>query len=230
MGFPMKSLVGQVFGRLTVETEFSMNNKSGHLHQRLICVCICGERIEAWKSNVSSGHTKSCGCYKLDRITFSNKKHGHIVKGIRSPVYSVWLSMLRRCLDPSCISYEQYAELGVTVCDRWHKFENFYADMGDKPEGTSIDRIDNRLGYFKENCRWATIKEQARNKRGSVRWHYRGESLTLEELATKSTMSEEVIRSRLYALKWSVEDAVNIPKHGKPTSREEKTQSIKLYA
>lgn len=81
------------------------------------------------------------------------------------PTYGSWASMRQRCMDPSAMSYSYYGGRGITVCERWNSYANFLADMKERPVGTSIDRLDNDLGYFKENCRWATPKEQAANRR-----------------------------------------------------------------
>lgn len=101
--------------------------------------------------------------------TNSNKKqinirHGHAVKNKRTPEYSTWLSMIHRCHSPSNSSYATYGAKGITVCERWRKFENFFSDMGLKPAGHSIDRVNNSLGYSPENCRWADAKTQSLNR------------------------------------------------------------------
>lgn len=80
-------------------------------------------------------------------------------------IYYAWKTMRERCRNPNHAKYKDYGERGITVCEQWHSFINFYNDMGDRPEGTTIDRIDNDLGYYKENCKWSTPKEQALNRR-----------------------------------------------------------------
>lgn len=98
------------------------------------------------------------------------RRHGHTHRAgdvtVQSPTYMSWSSMLKRCSNPSSKDYKSYGGRGVTVCDRWHSFDNFLADMGEKPIGLSIDRRDNDRGYEPGNCRWATTTEQNRNRRG----------------------------------------------------------------
>ena len=149
-------LVGQVFGRLTV-LERVGSDKSGHVTFR--CRCDCGnERIVVGK-DLRTGHRKSCGC-------LSSIKHGH-TKGDKPTItYQAWVNMRRRCSDKNNPSYCNYGRRGVKVCKRWqNSFENFLADMGEGPEGLTLDRINNDGNYTKNNCQWATWKIQANNRR-----------------------------------------------------------------
>ncbi len=130
--------------------------------------------------------------------------HGHS----GHPLYKTWINMLYRCNDKSAASYENYGGRGIFVCDRWQKsFTDFISDMGDRPPGASIDRIDNDGPYSPENCRWATHYQQHTNTRTNHRVDYEGHSLCLSEWSRKSGISGNVIWARLSA-GWSVSDAV----------------------
>lgn len=94
--------------------------------------------------------------------------HGHNQRGKRTKTYQKWASMLERCYTPGQVSYRWYGGKGITVCKRWHKFENFLKDMGEAPEGLTLDRIDNDKNYCKGNCRWATVREQMVNRSSSI--------------------------------------------------------------
>lgn len=135
--------------------EFSHLNK----HRKKVSKyqCSCGNITFALDTEVRSGHTKSCGCLQK-RI---NLKHGHY----KSPTYQCWADMKTRCSNPKHKSYKDYGGRGIGVCSYWQEFENFYKDMGDKPPGLTLERINNDHGYYRENCRWATRAEQNRNKR-----------------------------------------------------------------
>ena len=109
-----------------------------------------------------------------------NFKHGHAVNGI-SPTYHSWAGMKARCTNPKHRSYARYGGNNITLCDEWYNFNNFLKDMGEKPKGTSIDRVDNTLGYFKENCRWATDRQQAINKRNTRYITFKGTTKTISE-------------------------------------------------
>jgi hypothetical protein len=119
--------------------------------------------------------------------------------------------MLERCTNARHKSYARYGGRGIAVCDRWQTFENFFADMGEKPAGATIDRIDNDGNYEPGNVRWATTREQANNRGSNVRVTYRGREFTLAELARETGVSEELIRDRRRR-NWSVEDTISTPK------------------
>jgi hypothetical protein len=201
-------LAGQKFGRLTV---FCKNPERGvHRHVQWDCICECGNRRTLNACSLVSGHTTSCGCYQSERVT----THG--MKG--TPEYNSWFSMKDRCYRKDNPRYHDYGGRGITVCDRWlESFENFYEDMGDKPgPGYSIERKDNNLGYFKDNCKWATKIEQANNRRDNVLFEYKGNKHTSAELsrlpeAIKNGLSAETIRTRIERYGFSVEKAISRP-------------------
>lgn len=130
-------------------------------HLVWLCKCDCGNETKVSSPNFR--RTKSCGC--LGKPHF----HAHSANGKASPTYVSWRAMLARCKDdPKNRYYKDYASRGIKVCERWLDFRNFLEDVGVRPEGKTLDRIDNDKGYFKENCRWSTHKEQIANKRPKV--------------------------------------------------------------
>ena len=123
--------------------------------------------------------------------------HGQSKKGKETPAYRSWSSMKSRCLSKKSTSYDRYGALGISVCERWMSFENFYADMGDRPEGTSLDRIDNSGNYEPGNCRWATRVEQQSNRRCTVKIDCFGKSLTAYQWAKELGMSVATVIRRI---------------------------------
>lgn len=146
------------FGRLLVQHEAG-RSKSGHILWE--CVCDCGNKIITSSNALIRGDTQSCGCLQKERATKANITHGLS----RTLEYRIWASMKGRCLNPDDAAYTRYGKRGITVCERWMDFANFYADMGKKTKGLTLERKNNELGYFKENCCWDTYTQQSRNKR-----------------------------------------------------------------
>ena len=124
-----------------------------------VCQCDCGNTTKQVPRDLRSGNTKSCGCFGSENRVVSNTTHGKSSLA----VYKVWQGMHDRCKNPKNKRYARYGGRGISVCTEWDDFTIFHADMGERPNAKSLDRIDNDLGYFKGNCRWATAIEQGSN-------------------------------------------------------------------
>lgn len=152
-----KTYLGQRFGRL-VTTCFIPGERA-----RWQCVCDCGVRCKVAISSLLSGRTQACGCLQRERTSEVSRTHGHARPQTRT--YRIWSGMKTRCLNPRSKHYKNYGARGVGICLRWMAFANFLADMGECPPGLTIERKNNNKGYYKRNCKWATISEQAFNRR-----------------------------------------------------------------
>lgn len=202
----VKSLIGEKFGRLVVAGRAENRNKLS----MWVCICDCGNEKVVQGGHLKSGHTKSCGCLGKELSVLSNTTHGMH----SSKEYSSWSGMINRCRNKSHINYKIYGGKGIKVCDRWKKFENFYADMGKKPEGTSLDRIDNDGNYEPGNCRWATNRQQSRNRSDNHMVTIGSETKCFTDWADLIGISRNTIYNRIGRLGWTTEEALTIPKGG----------------
>ncbi len=199
---------GERFKKLVVIKECKEKyTVSGRRVRMFQCKCDCGN-ISAYQMwHITSGHTTSCGCYKKIVNIKHNKSH--------SQEYNIWSKMLNRCRNEKNDRYSSYGGRGITVCESWKKFENFYSDMGDRPsERHSIDRIDNNKGYCKENCRWATAIEQQNNMRTNVLITFNKKTKTLSQWSRFLGITCGCLRVRLKR-GWTLDRALRtkIQKH-----------------
>ena len=196
---------GDRFGRLIVKDGVPI--RKGR-EKYFTVLCDCGNSKLVPKCGLTGGRTTSCGCYLKELVTAIRTTHGKS----KSPIYAVWNMMKQRCNLPTNLHYADYGGRGIKVSSEWEVFENFYKDMGDPPfKGATIERRDSNQGYCKENVYWATRVEQANNKRNSVRFEFRGEQLSLRQIAGKVGMNFHTLSSRVYNQGLSLGDAVSTP-------------------
>lgn len=193
-------LTGQTFGKITVLHEAERQLISGIRFTRWHCRCECGTETDVLTSNLTSGTTKTCGCSRLDperirAVAEANTKHGHTPT--TSPTYRSWMSMRRRC-----VSRTGYVDRGITVDPRWDSFVNFLADMGERPDDHTLDRIDNDGPYSPSNCRWATGKTQGNNRRNNRSVTYQGHTQTIAEWAREVGIKHNTLYNRIVLYNW----------------------------
>jgi hypothetical protein len=184
-------LTGQRFGRLEV-IEFAERRRNQAYWK---CKCDCGNEIIARGSHLKDGNNKSCGCLRNELSGNRLRTHGKK----KSREYAAWQQMKHRCYNEANKHYHNYGARGISVCDEWrNSFEQFYKDMGDRPSTNhSLDRSDNEKGYYKENCRWATQKEQMNNFRNNVVIKHQGLSMTVSQWSNYLGVSVHKIYKRL---------------------------------
>ena len=193
----------QKFGRLTA---VSLVRVRGRIYWE--CQCQCGGRTKVVTAKLTSGWTLSCGCLHKEKSAAAKLTHGKS----KTPAYYRWLQMKRRCDLKTHAVYKDYGGRGITVCDRWLDFQNFYSDMGEPPfDGASIDRIDVNGGYSPDNCRWATKEEQALNKRNSKYITFNGVTKHLNEWARILGICKSTLCTRMYQRGWSIDRAFTTP-------------------
>ncbi|MGZ8172977.1 MAG: hypothetical protein ACXWT8_07125 [Methylobacter sp.] len=195
-------MIGKRFSELLVIS------RAGNVKGRVVwrCKCDCGKTVDVQSKRLKNGMTKSCGCRRSSVSKSLQTKHGMY----GTPTYNSWAGVIQRCNNENSISYKRYGGRGIFVCERWMSFENFFEDMGERPEGMTLDRKDNDGNYESENCRWATRKEQANNTRRNRFVNLNGKSVSIKEAAKIRGIRVGLIYERVNA-GLSVDDALNKP-------------------
>jgi hypothetical protein len=194
---------GHRFGRWTV---LGLSDKRTDGERWWRVRCDCGGESTVRGVVLYRGSSKSCGCLRRERVSQRQTTHGRS----RSAEHVSWKSMLMRCLNPSSPDFQNYGGRGIAVCERWRSFELFLADMGERPAGYSLERIDVNGDYEPNNVRWATCAEQAVNRRNNIRYEIDGRQLTAREIADLYKVPLARLSKRL-RLGWSASRAVNEP-------------------
>jgi len=200
------NLTNKKFGRLAVIRRVD-NDKWGN--SKWLCQCNCPNKnqIIVLGSNLQSNHTQSCGCLWKEIASACHTKHGHR----NDKIYAIWAAMIQRCTNPNNKQQKNYGGRGITVCEEWLKFPNFFADMGKQPKGYTIERIDNNKGYYKDNCTWTTPQKQARNRRNNLRVTHNGKTQLLVEWSEETKIPYKTLYARIYRYDWSIEKTLTTP-------------------
>lgn len=201
MGRKIIDLTGKVYGRLTV---ISLDG-SMHKQSRWQCLCDCGKMTVVYAFSLKSGCTKSCGCLHKEIIS---KPRG-VNEDTKSKEYRAWAGMKTRCYLTSSVGFKYWGGRGIKVCDRWlHSYKNFLSDMGRAPSKKhTLERKDNNKNYGPDNCKWATMKEQAQNRRGTISVN----GVSLFDYCSSNNLPYSRVVNRIRR-GWSINDAINIPK------------------
>lgn len=208
-GLPKKSggprrhnCIGEKFGFVTILAFVELRYGVSYWRMR----CDCGKEFVGQKKKNASKIGRSCGCMNKVSVIATHRRHGMS----ETNTYRAWQKMRERCVSVRSKSFPDYGGRGISVCQRWQTFDNFLADMGPCPPRMSIERIDNDGNYESGNCRWATLAEQARNKRRTVRLVLNGKAMCLSEAARVTGLDPSTVQRRLRR-GWTPEQAVFCP-------------------
>lgn len=203
-----KNMLGRRAGRLTVISRAPPVIYAGRVYAAWVCLCRCGKQVTAIGSKLRNGHTKSCGCYKIDRLISRSVTHGHSRKN-RSPEYKIWCSIKQRCYNPQNPHYKNYGGRGIKMSDSWyHSYEKFFSDIGKRPKGHSIERVDNNGDYSKENCKWIPFSDQGCNKRNTILVPiHGGKMVSLRRYAEINKLNYLMLYRRFRLWGWGLEAA-----------------------
>lgn len=233
---PYEKMTTMKFGRLTPLKCIGITN--GRMTWE--CRCDCGNIVNVIQKHLSSGNTKSCGCFQKDSLALARKTHGKS----KGRLYDLYIKMKCRCKNPNEKTYKWYGGKGIGICKEWDedflKFEKWMLDNGydeTLPKGVqTIDRIDSNGNYCPENCRLITIQEQQRNKCSNKRYEYNGEKHMLSEWAEILNIEYDLLKARVQDRGWTIQQAIESPKNSKVNMElkrltfKNKTLTIKEWA
>lgn len=195
---------GKTFSRLTVVCNTGLKTGNKALYE---CLCSCGKTIRTDKYKLQNGHTKSCGCLKLDMLAISKRKHG----GTGTPEYKAWIEMKQRCQNEGHKRYKYYGGRGIKVCEEWsNSFAAFLKHIGTRPtDKHSIDRINVNGNYEPGNCRWATPVEQSANRRDTTKFLFNGEMMALSHIAKSVGIPQSTMHRLVMKRGLSIQDVIS---------------------
>lgn len=199
----IKNMTGKRFGKIFVISKEGIYGSAQHATWR--CLCDCGTQFIAVGASIRAGRTQSCGCQSRNNWFCSEKVITHGMSGSRT--YRIWRGILQRCKTVTSKKAHLYALKGISICPEWYSFVAFLHDMGEAPDGMSIDRIDGSLGYCKINCRWATPKQQGNNTSANKILSFDGKTMTASLWADHVGMKPNTL---IYRIRrgWSTEEAL----------------------
>ncbi len=201
----LKDLTGQRYGRLVVMQMIERGERPENNHIMRF-QCDCGNIVDRKIKVVRSGHSQSCGCIARECLIARNQVHG--LSHTKRREYRSWKDMRSRCRNPNDSDYSDYGGRGITICEQWSDFAVFFADMGDRPQGSTLDRINVNGNYEPANCRWADHKVQANNKRSNHLIEFNGETKTLQAWCDQFGLEPSKVRYRL-RVGYSPEEALS---------------------
>ena len=201
---------GRRFHRWMVLRE--SRNDHGKLFYK--CRCDCGQIRDVRKDQLTRGISKSCGCLKAEvageQITRLSTTHGMAGRNSRTRTYNIWKGIRKRCRNPNDKAFMNYGGRGIAICKRWENYAAFAKDMGEAPEGASIDRIDVNGNYEPANCRWANPKEQMNNMRSNLLYRFYGHTATLKQWCEKLGLPYQRVYQRIFKLGWPPSKALGL--------------------
>lgn len=209
--------IGTRFGRLVVAGEAGpATHPSGQSHRRMKCRCDCGVEVAVLLPSLRNGNTKSCGCFSFERRGQTHLTHGQAKKGKQSPNYRMWARVKSRAVTGSTPDSYHWLGRGITMYEPWtNSFEAFddwvTENLGEKPKGHSLDRINNDGNYEPGNLRWATAKEQSNNRRDNQLIIFNGITRTTAQWAEELGMNKQTLWGRLFNSNWPVDKALTTP-------------------